>query len=184
MELWSVVSCSSSEKRIPSCWTSWWFCKYTKVTVYFFINFWRTSVLFVGSLIPSSLTSGDFCPGFQSQRWSLHLLHASSPTCKGILGFTSGATPPDILAASMVVEPFRPCTSQFINVLQITYQPRDTLLFSRGGDFRMHQPDQHYIFLPYRQWKCDGKTSVGVSHLKHFDLSSHFFNLKATKMCQ
>ena len=28
---------------------------------------WRTSVLFVGSLIPLFWTSGDVCPGFQSQ---------------------------------------------------------------------------------------------------------------------
>ena len=34
MALWSVVSCSSSGKRIPSCWTSWWFCncKCTKIS--------------------------------------------------------------------------------------------------------------------------------------------------------
>ena len=32
---------------------------------------WRTSVLFVGPLIPLLWTSGDICPGFQSQGGSL-----------------------------------------------------------------------------------------------------------------
>ena len=38
--------------------------------IYFFFfkkNFWRTYVLFVGPLIPLFRTSGDVCPGFQSQ---------------------------------------------------------------------------------------------------------------------
>ena len=34
---------------------------------YFFFNFWRTHVLFVEPLIPLFWTSGDVCPGFQSQ---------------------------------------------------------------------------------------------------------------------
>ena len=33
----------------------------------FFFNFCRTRVLFVGPLIPLFWTSGDVCPGFQSQ---------------------------------------------------------------------------------------------------------------------
>ena len=33
----------------------------------FFLKFWRTHVLFVGPLIPLFWTSGDVCPGFQSQ---------------------------------------------------------------------------------------------------------------------
>ena len=33
----------------------------------FFLNFWRTRVLFMGPLISLFWTSGDVCPGFQSQ---------------------------------------------------------------------------------------------------------------------
>ena len=35
--------------------------------LFFFVNFWRTSVIFVGLLIPLFWTSGDIWPGFQSQ---------------------------------------------------------------------------------------------------------------------
>ena len=35
--------------------------------LFFFLNFWRTWVLFVGSLIPLIWTSGDVSSGFQSQ---------------------------------------------------------------------------------------------------------------------
>ena len=38
---------------------------------FFFQNFWRTWVLFVGPLIPLFWTSGDIYPGFQSQVGSL-----------------------------------------------------------------------------------------------------------------
>ena len=46
----------------------------------------------MGSLIPLFWTSGDVCPGFQSQGGFPHL-HASSPVHNGFLKFTSGATP-------------------------------------------------------------------------------------------
>ena len=36
-------------------------------TFFFFLNFWRTLVLFVGPLIPLFRTSGDVSSGFQSQ---------------------------------------------------------------------------------------------------------------------
>ena len=45
-------------------------------------------------------TSGDVCPGFQSQGGSpclLACLLALSPVCKRILRFTSGATPADLV---------------------------------------------------------------------------------------
>ena len=58
----------------------------------FFRNFWRTSVVFVGPVIPLFWTSGDVCPGFQNQGGS-PLLRASSSACNGILRFTFGATP-------------------------------------------------------------------------------------------
>ena len=44
-------------------------------------------------MIPLFWTSGDVCPGFQSQA--------------GFLRFTSGATPADLLAVKMAAEPFR-----------------------------------------------------------------------------
>ena len=50
-------------------------------------------------------TSGDVCPKFQSQGRLVHLC-ALSPACNGFLRFNSGATPADLLAASMVTEPF------------------------------------------------------------------------------
>ena len=56
----------------------------------------RTSVLFVGPLIPLFWTSGDFCPGIPSL----------SPVGNRVLSFTSGATPADLLVASMVSKPF------------------------------------------------------------------------------
>ena len=73
----------------------------------FFLNFWRTHVLFVGPLIPLFWTSGDICPGFQSQGglacmlsclraiplihlwcdtcWPLDGLHGSLPTLTHVL---------------------------------------------------------------------------------------------------
>ena len=62
--------------------------------------FWRTSVLFVEPLVPLFGTSGDVCPGYQSQ--SARFL----ASCNGFLRFTSGATPADLLTASMVTQHF------------------------------------------------------------------------------
>ena len=86
-------------------------------------NFWRTSGLFVGSLVPTFWTSGDAGPGFQSQG-RFPRLHASSPACNGFLRFTSGATPADLLAA----EPF------FINVQRTcTLKSTNLTLLSQSG---------------------------------------------------
>ena len=68
-----------------------------------FFIFWRTSVLFVGPLIPLFWTS-DICPEFQSHGGSPHL-HSLSPAYNGILRFPSGVTPADLLSASMAAEP-------------------------------------------------------------------------------
>ena len=59
---------------------------------------------FVGLLINLSWTSSDVCPGFWSQ-W-IRCLSGASPACNGFLRFTSGATPADLMMASMVAEPF------------------------------------------------------------------------------
>ena len=63
-------------------------------TPYFFKHFSRTWVLFEGPLIPLFWTSGDVCPGFQSQGGFL--------ACNGCLTFPSGATPADIFHAIFV----------------------------------------------------------------------------------
>ena len=72
---------------------------------YFLFKFWRTSILFVRPLIPLFWTSDDICHGFQIQDEFPHQ-HASSPACNGFLRFTSGVTPADLLAASVVAELF------------------------------------------------------------------------------
>ena len=54
----------------------------------------------MGPLIPLFWTSGDICPGFQSQGEPLALC-APSPVHNGFLRFTSGATPADLLRASI-----------------------------------------------------------------------------------
>ena len=57
---------------------------------------------FCGTWIPLFWTSGDFWvskPG-----WICHL-RVSPPACNGFLRFTSGATPADLLAATMTAEP-------------------------------------------------------------------------------
>ena len=51
-------------------------------------------------------TSGDVCPGFQSQG-GFPCLCALLPVCNGFHRFISGATPADPLVASMEAEPFR-----------------------------------------------------------------------------
>ena len=59
-------------------------------------------MLFVGPLF---CTSGDICPGFQSQA-GFPCLYALLPVCNRFLRFTSGATPYDLLVASMAAKPF------------------------------------------------------------------------------
>ena len=75
--------------------------------VYFFKKkIWRTSVLFVGPLIPLFWTSGDVYPGFQSQS-GYPCLHAFLPVCNKIPRFTSAATPADLFVARIVPELFQ-----------------------------------------------------------------------------
>ena len=50
---------------------------------FFFSNFWRTWVLFVGPLIPLFWTSGNVSSGFQSQ--------SGLPTCKALVGLETGS---------------------------------------------------------------------------------------------
>ena len=58
---------------------------------------------FVGPLIPSFLTSGDVCPGFQSQGGSLFVCFL---TCVIIIS-TSDATPADCIDVSMAAKLFQ-----------------------------------------------------------------------------
>ena len=67
---------------------------------FFLSKFWRTSVLFIGPLIPLLSTSGDICSVFQNKVGS-PCLHALSLVCNGFLRFTSSATPVDLLAVIM-----------------------------------------------------------------------------------
>ena len=65
-------------------------------------NFGRASVPFVGPAIPQFWTSGDICPGFQSQGGSPHL-HETE--------FLN--SPADLLVASMAAKPFQStCVTQ------------------------------------------------------------------------
>ena len=73
---------------------------------FFFQISWRTSVHFVGPLTPPVSDSGDVCPRFQSQS-VFPCLCALLPGCKGNLRFTCGATPADLLVASMAAKPFQ-----------------------------------------------------------------------------
>ena len=84
-----------------------WIKEQRTLTQFLFLNFWRTWVLFVGSLIPLFWTSGDVSSGFQSQS-GFYLIHTWRRHMSNVthsLRFTSGATPADLLAASMAAEP-------------------------------------------------------------------------------
>ena len=73
----------------------------------FFLNFWRTWVLFVGPLIPLFWTSGDVSSGFQSQSGFclIRTWRRRTSNVTHSLRFISGATTADLLAASMATEP-------------------------------------------------------------------------------
>ena len=79
-------------------------CTTTRHSLVIFFNFWRTSFLFVVPLIPLCWTSGDVCPGFQSQS-ATPCLCTSSTVHNGFLRFTSGVTAADFLFDSMAADP-------------------------------------------------------------------------------
>ena len=74
-------------------------CKFVPLEL-FLKNFWRTWVLFVGPLIPLFWTSGDVCPGFQSQGGSLVCMLPCLHTTDASDSQVSGVTPADLLVAS------------------------------------------------------------------------------------
>ena len=76
------------------------------VFVFFLKIFGRHLSFFVEPLIPLFWNSGDVCPGFKHQVGFPHL-YALLPLYNGLLRFTSGVTPADLLVASMAAEPFQ-----------------------------------------------------------------------------
>ena len=70
-------------------------------TFSFLIIFEGIRPFFLGALIPFLWTSCDVCPGFQNPH-----LRDLLPACEGFLRFTSGASPPSLLEASIAAEPF------------------------------------------------------------------------------
>ena len=98
--------------------------------IQFFFNFWKTPVLFMWPLIPMFRISGGVCPGFQSQRGSPRLC-ALSPAHIGILRFTSGATPADLLAASMA------CWFKYYNTHFLHWKLIDLLPFTFCGYYSL-----------------------------------------------
>ena len=94
------------------------------------IFFCRTQVLFVGPLKLLFWTSGDICPMFQSQGGFPHL-HASLPMHNRFLRFTSGATPADLLMASMAAEPFHSGTFTCVQAL-VGSSPGSCVLLPRS----------------------------------------------------
>ena len=75
-----------------------------KLFFFFFLNFWRTHVRFVGPLIPCFGLLVTSALGFKARVDSLACFLACAP----FLRFTSGATPADLLTASMAAEPLWP----------------------------------------------------------------------------
>ena len=76
---------------------------------------------FVGPLIPLFWTSGDVCPGFQSQG---RFLTCTLFACMLFLRFTSGATPTDCIEVSMAAKLFwstylQRCPQVFVALLGV-----------------------------------------------------------------
>ena len=63
----------------------------------------------MGPLVPLFWTSGDVCPGFQSQG-GFPCLDASLPVHNRFLRFTSGVTPADCIEVTWQPSLFDPCT--------------------------------------------------------------------------
>ena len=72
---------------------------------------------FCGTTNTPVLTSGDVCPGFQSQG-EFCQLHASLPVQNRFLRFTSNVTPANLLAASKATKLFHPhfCIQTLVGV--------------------------------------------------------------------
>ena len=132
------------------------------------------SVLFAEPLIPLVWTSGDVCPWFQIQGGS-HCLCTLSPVHNGIVRFTSGATPADLLAASMTAEQFS--STYFLTpvVLQYISYPflKDHLWYMISDHQFIPVHQKVSLYLPYskdcflwirklREQKANSKRVHGV----------------------
>ena len=74
-------------------------------TFFFFVNFGGYQFFFVGPLIPLFGLMVTSVLSFKASVGSSHL-HSLLPACNGILRFTSGVTPADLLVARMATELF------------------------------------------------------------------------------
>ena len=98
------------------------------MSILFLKKIWRTFILFVGPLMPLFWTSGDVSSGFQSQSGFclIRTWRRRTSSITRSLRFTSGATPANLLAASMAAEPSLPHTCEGIGG-------------SRTGDISLHE---------------------------------------------
>ena len=112
----------------------------------FVFKFWRTQVLFVGPLIPLFWTSGDVCPGFQSQGGSLFVCFL---TCV-ILRFISGSTPANLLVTSMVTNPFRSTHLQGCPQTLVGIRTHDRLSGQQHSALNVYLPNLKNVTFLYR----------------------------------
>ena len=147
----------SGENSLELC------CKYFKtgslVSSFFCKIFWKTQVLFCGATDIPVLNFWWCLPWVSKSGWIPHL-YAFLPACNGFLRFTSGATPANLLMASMAAGhvPYmhvaevgyrnsngrrgaRGLNEEFLNCL-LTYMVFNSLLFS----FKFNLCKIKYIF--------------------------------------
>ena len=106
------------------------------LNVLFSSNFsWRTSIIFAGPLVPLLRTSGDDVLGYP-------YLSASPPVRNVIVRSISGATPADLLMASMVAETYWP--------LRPVYRDKGTPQKKGGGPVLLLQNYLHPLSLRSR----------------------------------
>ena len=134
------------------------------------IRLYSESDFFVGSLIPLFWTSGDVWPRISKAGWIPHL-HALSPVCNGFLRFSSGATPADVLSASMVAMPFQ---STYLQIMWWGFEPKT--------NWACCSKQSHSFGSTYTQF-TSSQVSVRprLSQCEHTVMdSSHLFGINAT----
>ena len=130
------------------------------LTQLFFKKFFgRTSVLFVGPLIPLFWTFGDICPGFQSQGGSFFCVCFLSCV---ILRFTSGVTPADCVEVSMAAEPFRSTYLQTCPKALVEVPQLDTFNISVLAHTKFSNNTEYL--------KC----SINITHFKTYIFQSKY----------
>ena len=131
-QLWSylwviagVWCVTSAFWPVIAFWIEWWKVSCQSSSVSFLFVFLPRKFT-NWSVIPLLWTSGDFSSGYQSHT-------SSSPACHGFLRFTSGATPADLLAASMAAKPL------WVTYIMLTYLFHDISsfpIFSRNRAYK------------------------------------------------